>query len=104
LDRKYDPLHYVLLHPNGELGWSPEIKEEMPNANVMNYYAFWLAFCNEDYSILHWSGQLFQQYGVDQYVKIETERLLYFRQPIRFLCGPLLWCCGRLSKWCRNGK
>jgi hypothetical protein len=79
LDRKYDPLHYVLLHPNGELGWSPELKEEMPNATAMNYYAYRLAFRNEDYSLLHWSGRLFQQYCVDQYVKIETERLLYIR-------------------------
>jgi hypothetical protein len=79
LDKKYDPLCYVLLHPNGELGWSPELKEEIPNANVMNYYAFWLAFRTEYYSILHWSGQLFQKYCVDQYVKIETERLLYIR-------------------------
>jgi hypothetical protein len=56
LDRKYDPLHYVLLHPNGELGWSPELKEEMPNATAMNYYAYWSAFRNEDYSLSHWSG------------------------------------------------
>ncbi|KAI7944195.1 hypothetical protein MJO28_011723, partial [Puccinia striiformis f. sp. tritici] len=77
LDRKYDPLHYVLLHPNGELGWSPALKEEMELATPMNYYAYRLAFRHEDYSLLHWAGRLFQQYCVDQYVKIETERLLY---------------------------
>ncbi|KAI7962283.1 hypothetical protein MJO28_000377, partial [Puccinia striiformis f. sp. tritici] len=77
LDQKYDPLHYVLLHPNGELGWSPALKEEMELATPMNYYAYRLAFRHEDYSLLHWAGRLFQQYCVDQYVKIETERLLY---------------------------
>lgn len=77
LDRKYDPLHYVLLHPNGELGWSPALKEEMELATAMNYYAYRLAFRHADYSLLHWAGRLFQQYCVDQYVKIETERLLY---------------------------
>jgi hypothetical protein len=77
LNRKYDPLHYVLLHPRGELGWSPEIKEVMPQATAMNYYAYKLAFWYPDYSLHHWSGRLFQQYCVDQYVTIETERLSY---------------------------
>jgi hypothetical protein len=77
LNSKYDPLHYVLLHPRGELGWSPEIKEVMPQATAMNYYAYKLAFWYPDYSLHHWSGRLFQQYCVDQYVKIETERLSY---------------------------
>ncbi|KAI7936953.1 hypothetical protein MJO28_015852 [Puccinia striiformis f. sp. tritici] len=77
LDRKYDLLHYALSHPNGELGWSPALKEDMELATAMNYYAYRLAFCHEDSSLLHWAGHPFQQYCVDQYVKIETERLLY---------------------------
>ena len=49
----------------------------MPQATAMNYYAYCLAFWNPDFSLHHWSCRLFQQYCVDQYVKIETERLCY---------------------------
>ena len=77
LDSKYDPLHYVLLHPRGELGWSPSLKEDMPLATAMNYYSYCLAFCYPDYSLHHWSGRLFQEYCCDQYVKIESERLSF---------------------------
>ena len=49
----------------------------MPQAAAMNYYAYHLAFWNPDFSLHHWSCRLFQQYCVDQYVKIETERLCY---------------------------
>jgi hypothetical protein len=65
------------LNKNEVLGWSPELKKERPNSTAMNYYAYWLNFPNEDYFLLNWSGQLFQQYCVDHYVKIETERFLY---------------------------
>jgi hypothetical protein len=68
LKSKYNPLHYVLLHPRGELGWSPEIKEVMPQETAMNlYYAYKLAFWYPDYSLQHWSGCLFQQYFCQDY-------------------------------------
>ena len=79
LDSKYDPLHYVILHPRGELGWSPALKVQNPLATAMNYYAYRLAYRNPDHSLLHWAGRLFQQYCTDQYVKIEGERLLFVR-------------------------
>ena len=79
LDSKYDPLHYVILHPRGELGWSPALKVQNPLATAMNYYAYRLAYRNPDHSLIHWAGRLFQQYCTDQYVKIEGERLLFVR-------------------------
>ena len=77
LDSKYDPLHYVLLHPTGDLGWCPELKQRFPQATAMNYYAYRLAYRNPNHSLIHWAGRLFQQYCTDQYVKIESDRLLY---------------------------
>lgn len=79
MNEMYDPLHYVLLHPKGEPGWYPELKQEegMHKATPMNFYAHRLAFRDQDSSLLHWGGRLFQQYCVDQYVKIETNRLNY---------------------------
>ncbi|KAI7939162.1 hypothetical protein MJO28_014741 [Puccinia striiformis f. sp. tritici] len=90
LDQKYDPLHYVLLHPNGELGWSPALKEEMELAIPINYYAYRLAFCHEDCSLLHWAGHFCveQFYGVvDAYqnvVQMGHETVL----PTSFIGGP----------------
>ena len=79
MNAMYDPLHYVLLHPNGESGWYPELKQEqgMEKATAMNYYSYRLAFCDPNSSLIHWGGRLLHQYCVDQYVKIETDRLNY---------------------------
>ena len=43
----------------------------------MNYYAYRLAYRNPNHSLIHWAGRLFQQYCTDQYVKIESDRVLY---------------------------
>ena len=72
----YDPLHYVLIFPFGECGWTPGIKQADGKSNVtaMNFYYFHL-MQRQNFNILLKCGRLFHQYIVDQYAKIEQERL-----------------------------
>lgn len=78
--RSYDPLEYVLLFPNGEDGWHPELK--MANGRKltpMKYYASEIMVRAGQFNVLHHGRRLFQQYLVDMAAKIESERLLYLR-------------------------
>jgi hypothetical protein len=82
----YDPLQYPLLFPRGELGWSLDTsyREEIRrNGNrrvsPREYYAYRLFTRPNDFCYLHKAGRLFQQYVVDQYAKIEEQRLRYQR-------------------------
>ena len=45
----------------------------------MEYYSYRLQFRDNNYSILHRSGRIFQQYVVDMYAKIEQSRLNYLK-------------------------
>ncbi|KAL6207830.1 hypothetical protein ACLB2K_018783 [Fragaria x ananassa] len=76
----YDPLQYPLLLPYGTYGW--DINSRSSNGRPMTcraYYAYVLQIrLNED-SVLLRGGRLLQQYVVDNYVKIETQKLRYIR-------------------------
>nr|XP_011465780.1 PREDICTED: uncharacterized protein LOC101307898 [Fragaria vesca subsp. vesca] len=76
----YDPLQYPLLLPYGTYGW--DINSRSSNGRPMTcraYYAYVLQIrLNED-SVLLRGGRLLQQYAVDNYVKIETQKLRYIR-------------------------
>ena len=89
----YDPLHYVLLFPNGESGWEPELRRTKKHANgnlvvakrkvtQTDYYRYRchdrLVFPNAVH--LPWTGRLYHEYIVDQYDKIEQMRLLWYEQ------------------------
>src|SRR2546421_10239658 len=52
---------------------------EKSNITSMEYYSYRLQ-CRDNYSILHLSGRLFQQYIVDSYAKIEQLRLKYLKE------------------------
>ncbi|CAG8714197.1 27868_t:CDS:2, partial [Dentiscutata erythropus] len=43
------------------------------------YYAYKLHNRQDSSSLLHYGGRLFQQYVVDNYIKIESERLNYLK-------------------------
>ena len=75
----YDPLHYVLIFPFGDTGWTPGIKHKgdgSSQVSVMNFYAYHL-MQRQNFNLLLKCGRLFHQYIVDQYAKIEQERLNY---------------------------
>lgn len=85
--RSYDALQYPIIFWEGEDGYQVNIKQCDPttrqetnkNVSAMNYYAYRLMMRhNEDNHILK-CRQLFHQYVVDMYAKIESERLRYIR-------------------------
>ncbi|GFV78488.1 helitron_like_N domain-containing protein [Trichonephila clavipes] len=85
--RSYDALQYPILFCQGEDGYHFHINMNNPSTNVdinknvsaMNYYAYRMMIReNADNHIVKYR-QLFHQYIVDMYAKIESERLLYIR-------------------------
>ncbi|XP_070555418.1 uncharacterized protein [Ptychodera flava] len=78
---KYDPLHYVLILPFGEHGWTINIRKagnKVGHVSPMQFYAYHL-MKRDNFNVLLRCGRLFHQYVVDQYAKIEQERLNYFK-------------------------
>jgi hypothetical protein len=81
--RLYDPLHYVLLNIYGEFGWNIRMYRALPagtdkTVSAREFYAFYLMIRPQE-TTLHYAGALFQQWCVDQYAKIELNRLNYIR-------------------------
>ena len=83
LHPSYSTLHYVLLFPNGEDGWHPDIPARMGRAgrgrsqNVTQrcYYAHRLHPRPGIQPLLLWGGNLFQQYVVDAWASVEQNTL-----------------------------
>ncbi|KAL6140766.1 hypothetical protein ACLB2K_059060 [Fragaria x ananassa] len=76
----YDPLQYPLLLPYGTYGW--DLNSRSNNGRKMtcrDYYAYILQIRPHHESILLRGGRLLQQYVVDNYVKIETQKLRWVR-------------------------
>jgi len=83
LNRAYDPLHFVLIFPRGELGWGPGIMDASGRRQVTSrqFYAYRIQQRGRekcDNTLLK-CGRLFQEYVVDQYVKTEHQRLTFLR-------------------------
>jgi hypothetical protein len=81
-----DPMVYPILFPRGDLGWFsgikhvPEKSTKVRNTvTILQFYSYRLAI-REEFSPIHASGKLFQQYIVDAYVKVESSRLDFIRQ------------------------
>src|SRR5512138_351968 len=82
----YDPLQFPLLYPFGEYGWSPYIEyandgiRRRSKVSCKEFYAYKSFEQNEEWSVLHHSGRLCQQYFVEQFAKIELQRLRLIRK------------------------
>ncbi|OWZ24248.1 Helitron helicase [Phytophthora megakarya] len=63
----YDPLHYPLLHPYGESGWT----YKLPYATYLLYDR------TGEHSLLRLGSRLTQQYCFDQWSSAEQQRLRY---------------------------
>jgi hypothetical protein len=75
-------LHYVLFNFYGEFGWAPGIEPANGlgrNISIKQFYAYLLMIRPGQDFVLHYGGKLFQQWCVDQYAKVEFNRLNYFR-------------------------
>ena len=102
--RVYEPLHYVLMFPDGRFGWNPGFKDRNDRAVTLKRYAMdKLAVRNKVVSNPHHYGRLFMQYACDLWVRMEQHRLRYFTLPDvqrKLRCEVLqvcLCCCGIVS-------
>ena len=85
--RSYDGLQYTILFWQGEDGYHFNIKLRNPQTDLetnkkvsaMNYYSYRLRIRENTENHILKCRQLFHQYIVDMYAKIESERLLYIR-------------------------
>ena len=85
-----DPMTYPLLFFHGEFGWRVDIQRNaLPNERqqgarrrarltLNEFYAYRVAVC-DNFSTIHLSHLLFQQYLVDAFTKIEGSELAYIR-------------------------
>ncbi|KAH9138691.1 hypothetical protein AeRB84_017005, partial [Aphanomyces euteiches] len=72
----YDPLQYPLLFPTGTLGWSYGNNSGLNGKNVsLNNYARYHLYERGAFSPLHASGPLLQVFAVDNFAKVENQRL-----------------------------
>ncbi|XP_073121738.1 uncharacterized protein [Henckelia pumila] len=76
----YDPLQYPLLLPYGTYGWDMNSRNiDGSRLTCLEYYSYILQIRANDSSLFLRGGRLLQQYVVDNYVKIETQRLRWIR-------------------------
>uniref|UniRef100_A0A1I8B357 Helitron_like_N domain-containing protein n=1 Tax=Meloidogyne hapla TaxID=6305 RepID=A0A1I8B357_MELHA len=87
-DAMVTPMTYPLFYPSGALGWHPELKQCNSNRRVtrLQYVCYSLAIRKEFNPILY-GGKLFQQYCVDEYVKIEGDRMRWIRMNQKKICA-----------------
>ena len=73
----YDALSYPVLFPDARPGWSIEMSDDL-DVSLKSFVQFHIQK-REKPNVLHLSGKLFQQYIVDQYLRVESMNLLYIR-------------------------
>ena len=86
LNRAFDPLHFVLLFPDGRPGWTVDLlqdKQEDPNklkkVSANDFYNYHLQQRDEKhhFNTIPRSGRLMQEYACCEFSKIERQRLRY---------------------------
>ncbi|KAK6021322.1 hypothetical protein OSTOST_13005 [Ostertagia ostertagi] len=73
----YDALSYPLFFPEGTQGWSVQLKTT--SKVTLKAYVQFRMQCRSSPNVLHMGGKLFQQYIVDQYLRVEAQNLLFIR-------------------------
>lgn len=82
----YAPLHYVMLFPRGEDGWSFDSRLLQPQNNQPSrmtqtrYFAYQMHERRNHFNIVLRGGRLFQQYAVDAWASAEQSRLTFLVQ------------------------
>ncbi|UYV75635.1 hypothetical protein LAZ67_13000809 [Cordylochernes scorpioides] len=72
-----DALVYPLFYPRAEQGWATYLKQK-PGSSQMQYYSYSLSVRDKFNPLLN-GGKLTQQFIVDAYVKMETNRLQHIK-------------------------
>ena len=81
LHRSYDPLHYVLLFPNGTDGYTSKIPHATGHGHIspVQFYRYRLQIRSNDCNLLMKSRRLTQQYATDAFAKAEAQRLRWVK-------------------------
>ncbi|UYV61785.1 hypothetical protein LAZ67_1006539 [Cordylochernes scorpioides] len=88
IHQAYDPLQYPLIFCRGEVGYSVSLPQVNPSTreimqktvSCMNFYAYrMMARAGEFNSLLRY-GMITNQFWVDMYAKVESERLSFIRR------------------------
>ncbi|RWS27879.1 uncharacterized protein B4U80_03589 [Leptotrombidium deliense] len=75
-----DPMLFPLIFPNGEHGWSHLMKTpNMKNISPLQFYSYRLTVRCNDSSPIFICGRLTQQYIINCYLTVESQRLKYLR-------------------------
>lgn len=75
----YDPLHYVLMFPFGDHGWTYDmLNQSGKKISIMDWASSRLHIRANGLN-LDFFGRLYLQYVCDQYAKMEGQRLNYLR-------------------------
>ncbi|XP_039966179.1 uncharacterized protein LOC120778452 isoform X1 [Bactrocera tryoni] len=85
--RLYDALQYPIINWQGQDGYDITLKMVDPitgvstnkNLSAMNNYAYRMMIRTNEENVILECRRLFQQFAVDMYVKVETERLAFIR-------------------------
>ena len=85
----YDPLHYVLLFPYGESGWTFSLRSADGRRVSLKDFSAHRLHVRRNTMIPHSAGRLLQVYMVDCYARIEQERLNWQRQNQRSIRAEL---------------
>ncbi len=81
LHRSYDPLHYVILFPFGEDGYTPSLMKANGKRRISptEYHRYLLQVREGSANWLMKSRRLTQQYAVDMFAKAERQRLIWVK-------------------------
>lgn len=82
LSHHYEPLHYVLLFPHGDIGWGASAVNGVLSMSQMNWYRNRL-LADEDDRFMKF-GRLTCEYLVDMYSRVEEQRLAYIARERNF--------------------
>ncbi|XP_054290927.1 uncharacterized protein LOC129005912 [Macrosteles quadrilineatus] len=85
--RSYDALQYPIMFPRGEDGYNLELYQTNPTTGAATtkkvsckaFYAYRIMIRDQQTNHILMCRQLFQQFIVDMYAKVESERLNYIR-------------------------
>ncbi|UYV65707.1 hypothetical protein LAZ67_3005188 [Cordylochernes scorpioides] len=88
IHQAYDPLQYPLIFCPGEVGYSVSLPQVNPSTreimqktvSCMNFYAYRMMARAGEFNLLLRYGMLTNQFWVDMYAKVETERLSFIRR------------------------
>ncbi|CAG8784782.1 10372_t:CDS:1, partial [Dentiscutata erythropus] len=81
MNRSYNLIQYPLFFPRGDYRWNLEILQNasLKKVTTRQYYTYKLHIHENSLTLIHHGRRLLQQYIVDNYVKIESERLNYLQ-------------------------